>query len=212
MRQHASGKAMCSACSDSQDATLEAGEMWGCACVLLIMLFGNHLEYTQLLSGEHMSSSQRFFPRLSRIGLDEKSISQVSDVGAAALDASVSKSIVDAVFVLVDGPTSAAATSALHMSFGHRGCPVGLVRPNAPCRQWCLDGLPALDKGTSAAMHGILQLATCCIIVFGGSNIVASASHSCRYEFPALSISTNTALRNGTLSEKRSRHEDGRKP
>ena len=108
----------------------------GVACVLLILLFGNHLEYIQLLSGEHMSSSQRFFPRLSRIGLDEKSISQVSDVGADALDASVSKSIVETVSELVDGPTSAAATSALQMSFGHRGCPVGLVRPNAPCRQW----------------------------------------------------------------------------
>ena len=49
--------------------------------MLLILLLGNHREYTQLLSGLHMRSSQRFLPRLSRIGRDEKSSSQSSDLG-----------------------------------------------------------------------------------------------------------------------------------
>ena len=54
--------------------------------MLLILLLGNHLEYIQLLSGEQISSSQRFLPRLSSIGLDEKSSSQVSDVGNDAVE------------------------------------------------------------------------------------------------------------------------------
>lgn len=74
------------------------------------------MEYTQLLSGEHMSNSQRFLPRLSRIGLEEKSSSHVSDVGTAAVEASDSKSTTAADPELVDGPTSASAISALHIS------------------------------------------------------------------------------------------------
>ena len=84
-------------------------------CVLLILLFGNHFEYTQLLSGEHIKSSQRFLPRLSRIGLEEKSSSHVSDVGTCVVEASEPSSKIAAVSELVDGPTSASATSALHL-------------------------------------------------------------------------------------------------
>ena len=82
--------------------------------MLLILLFGNHLEYIQLLSGEHISSSQRFLPRLSSIGLDEKSSSQVSDVGNDAVEFSFSKSISEIASGTVEGPTSASAISALH--------------------------------------------------------------------------------------------------
>lgn len=82
--------------------------------MLLILLFGNHLEYIQLLSGEQISSSQRFLPRLSSIGLDEKSSSQVSDDGNDAVEFSVSKSISEIASGTVEGPTSASAISALH--------------------------------------------------------------------------------------------------
>ena len=96
--------------------------------MLLILLFGNHLEYTQLLSGEQMSNSQRFFPRLSSIGLEEKSSSHVSDVGTCAVEASESKSTTAAVSELVEGSTLASATSALHFSCIPEGRPVVLER------------------------------------------------------------------------------------
>ncbi len=101
--------------------------------MLLILLFGNHFEYTQLLSGEVMSSSQRFLPRLSRIGLEEKSISHVSDLGTSAVEASVSKSTTAVVSELVDGPTSASATSALHLSCLPKGCPAVRMRRTLYC-------------------------------------------------------------------------------
>ena len=44
-------------------------------CVLLILLFGKYRVYVQLRLGSHMMSSQRFLPRASRMGRDEKSSS-----------------------------------------------------------------------------------------------------------------------------------------
>jgi hypothetical protein len=51
-------------------------------CALLILLLGNQREYTQRRPGLQMSSSQRFLPRLSRMGREEKSSSQSSEVGS----------------------------------------------------------------------------------------------------------------------------------
>ena len=49
--------------------------------MLLILLLGKNLENFQLPSGEQISSSHFFFPLSSKMGLDEKSSSQLSDVG-----------------------------------------------------------------------------------------------------------------------------------
>ena len=50
-------------------------------CVLLILLFGKNLENLQMLSGEQIRSSHFFLPLSSKMGREEKSSSQVSEVG-----------------------------------------------------------------------------------------------------------------------------------
>ena len=82
-------------------------------CVLLILLLGNHREYVQLLSALHIRSSQRFLPRLSRMGRDEKSSSQSSDVGVLVDGASAAVSGAGPAG-LADVPASASTVSALH--------------------------------------------------------------------------------------------------
>ena len=70
--------------------------------MLLILLLGKNWEYCQLLSGEHISSSHRFFPRSSSMGLEEKSNSQMRELGGPQEEA-----------VLVEGTLSASAALAV---------------------------------------------------------------------------------------------------
>ena len=70
--------------------------------MLLILLLGKNWEYCQLLSGEQISSSHRFLPRSSSIGLEEKSSSQVRELGGPVEEA-----------VHVDGTWSASAALAV---------------------------------------------------------------------------------------------------